>query len=370
MNVFLEDTNQIEGVSIMRTGFRIITVFKLVGIVFIALLTLSACGGATSPQDSPPADATAATPASETAPVETLPPLEPVELAPGEKLRVVATTNIIADVVANVGGDHIDLAALLSVGADPHSFEATPSDYRALEGAHALFINGLHLEEALAPVLDTVRDETPVVSVNAGVKPLTLADEADHAQEAEEHEHEEHEHGGVDPHTWMDVRNVKQWVANIQEALSELDPANADAYAENADRYLAELDALAAELADKVAELPADQRKLVTDHDSFGYFAAAYDFTIVGTVIPSFSTLASPSAQDLARLHDQIKAEGVKAVFVGMTVNPKLADQLASDLGIQVVSLYTGSLSDKDGPAATYIDYMRYNVNAIVDALK
>jgi ABC-type Zn uptake system ZnuABC Zn-binding protein ZnuA len=272
-------------------------------------------------------------------------------------------------VVANVGDDHIDLTALLPVGADPHSFEATPSDYRALEGAHVLFINGLHLEEALAPILDSVRDETPVVSVNAGIQPLTLADEAGHAGGGEA-ETEKQGREGVDPHTWMDVRNVQQWVANIQQALSELDPANAAAYAENADRYLAELADLEKELADKVAELPVDERKLVTDHGAFGYFANAYDFTVVGTVIPSFSTLASPSAQDLARLQDQIGAEDVKAIFVGMTINPKLADQLASDLDIQVVPLYTGSLSDKDGPAATYIDYMRYNVNAIVDALK
>ena len=174
----------------------------------------------------------------------------------------------------------------------------------------------------------------------------------------------------VDPHTWMDVRNVKQWVANIRQTLSELDPDNAATYAENADRYLAELDALEQELADKVAELPVEKRKLVTDHGAFGYFANAYDFTVVGTVIPSFSTLASPSAQDLARLQDQIEAEDVKAIFVGMTINPKLADQLASDLDVQIVPLYTGSLSDSDGPASTYIDYMRYNVNAIVDALK
>ncbi len=353
----------------MRTEARTVAVLKLAAIVFIVLFTLSACSGAKSPPDNATADATAVDVVSETTLVETMPALEPVELAPGEKLRVVATPTIIADVVANVGGDHIDLTALLPVGADPHSFEATPSDYRALEGAHVLFINGLHLEEALAPILDSVRDETPVVSVNAGVQPLTLADEAGHGEEGAADE-EKSGHGNVDPHTWLDVRNVKQWVANIQQTLSELDPVNASAYAENADRYLAELDALEKELADKVAELPVDQRKLVTDHGAFGYFANAYDFTVVGTVIPSFSTLASPSAQDLARLQDQIEAENVKAIFVGMTINPKLADQLASDLDIQVVPLYTGSLSDSDGPAATYIDYMRYNVNAIVDALK
>jgi ABC-type Zn uptake system ZnuABC Zn-binding protein ZnuA len=129
----------------MRTGFRFVFTFKLAGIVLIALLALSACGGEKSPPDDVTADATAVDFVSETTLVETMPALEPVELAPDEKLRVVATTNIIADVVANVGDDHIDLTALLPVGADPHSFEATPSDYRALEGAHVLFFDHAHL---------------------------------------------------------------------------------------------------------------------------------------------------------------------------------------------------------------------------------
>ena len=119
-----------------------------------------------------------------------------------------------------------------------------------------------------------------------------------------------------------------------------------------------------------VAELLPEQRRMVTDHDSFGYFADEYDFEIIGTVMPSLSTMASPSAAHLAQLHDQIEAQAVKAIFVGATVNPDVAQSIAGDTGVQIVMLYTGSLSDADGPADNYLDFMRYNVGAIVEALK
>lgn len=124
------------------------------------------------------------------------------------------------------------------------------------------------------------------------------------------------------------------------------------------------------ELGEIVAVLSPEQRKLITDHDSFGYFADAYDFDIIGTVMPSLSTTSAPSASQLAQLHDQIVAEGVEAIFVGTTVNPNVAEAIATDTGVRVVPLYTGSLSETGGPADNYLDFMRYNVAAIVDALK
>lgn len=192
--------------------------------------------------------------------------------------------------------------------------------------------------------------------------------EHDHAHAEEEGHH--HHHEGPDPHTWFSIHAVEQWVENIEQLLSDSDPANAEVYAANAAAYLAELEALDMELDALVAQLPEARRKLVTDHDSFGYFVAEYDFDKVGTVIQSFSTLASPSAAQLAELQEQIEAEGIEAIFVGTTVNPDLAEQVAVDTGIRVVPIYTGSLSEEGGPAASYIDFMRYNVTAIVDALR
>jgi len=299
--------------------------------------------------------------------VDVLPALTPVDLAAGEKLQVVATTNLVADIVAQIGGEHIALYTLMAAGIDPHSYTTTPADMRTLTDADVIFINGVHLEEALNALLDTLA--APIVPVNVGVVLNEFAPEEEHAAESEA-EHEEHEHGEADPHTWQSVANVKVWVENTRASLSQLDPTHADAYQAAADAYQQQLDTLDTELRAKITEIPVANRKLVTDHDTFGYFARDYDFAIIGALIPSLSTTAEPSAQSLAALQDQITQAGVKAIFVGTTVNPRLAEQMAQDLGIQVVSLYSDSLSAADGPAATYLDFMRYNVNAIVAALE
>ena len=232
---------------------------------------------------------------------EELPPLSPVALADGEKLRVVVTTNLIGDVVHNVGGDAIELTQLLPTGADPHSYQAKPDDMRRLNDAHVVLVNGLHLEEAMQSVFDSLGD-IPVVSINAGVETLEFG--ADHEEEPASGD--EHDHAGADPHTWMDPRNVAIWTDNAVAVLSALDPGNADTFAANGAAYRAELAALHDELAATFAAIPAERRKLVTDHDSLGYLASAYDFAVVGSVVPSLSTLASPSAQELAALQSQI----------------------------------------------------------------
>lgn len=289
----------------------------------------------------------------------TLPEVAAVDLAEGEKLRVVATTNIVGDVVRQIGGDAIDLTLLLPPGTDPHSYQARPDDLRTLNQAHVIFVNGLHLEEAMASVLENLDSDAPVIVINTGVTTLEL--DADHA--------DDQHHEGADPHTWMDVRNVEHWVENVAATLSALDPADAETFAANAAAYTTELAALHQEIATALAALPAAQRKLVTDHDNLGYLANAYGLTIVGTVIPSLSTMAAPSAQELAALQQQIAREGVKAILVGTTVNPSVAQQIANDTGAVVTTIYTDSLSDENGPAATYIDMMRYNLAQIVTAL-
>lgn len=339
-------------------------------LLLVFIITGCAAGSATAnrPVDEPAAAHEADhDQASTTLDTAVLPPLTAVKLAAGEKLQVVATTNLVADLVAQVGGEHITMYTLMGPSVDPHSYTSTPEDMRTLEGAHVVFINGLHLEETLADHLSALA--APVVAVNVGVTPRELAAD-EHADEQEAaNKEDEHHHEGADPHTWQRVANVKQWVENVRTTLRQLDPPQAAAYDAAADAYLVQLDALDAEIRAKVATIPADNRKLVTDHETFGYFADEYGFTIVGALIPSLSTSAEPSAQALAALQDQLTKTGVKAIFVGTTVNPRLADQIAQDLGIQVVSLYSDSLSAPDGPAATYLDFMRFNVNAIVAAL-
>lgn len=342
-------------------------------------LVLSGC---VAPVTSPSAAAATATPEihreQENHSAE-VPILNPVNLAADEKLRVVATTNILADVVRNVGSDQIELATLLPVGTDPHSYNATPADLRLLSDAHVVFIVGEGIEESLLAVIENREGEGALIAVNSGIILMEMEEHDEAEAHTDEHEDEyeethdeaeDHHHHALDPHTWTAVPNVMHWVEIIEHALGELDPANAEAYESNAAVYLAELEALDAEIEAAVAAIPAENRKLVTDHETFGYFAARYGFEVIGSVIPSFSTLAAPSAQELAALQQQIEAEGVKAIFVGSTVNPSLAGQIANDVGVQVVPLYADSLSDPTGPAPTYIDMMRYNVTAIVAALQ
>jgi len=335
-------------------------------IIYFLLVTIFVLSGCATPTGAP-APTETAVPADAHEHTNELPTLNAVSLDTGEKLRVVATTSIIADVVANVGGERIELVDLIPPGSDPHGYVAAPEDLRALSEAQVIFVNGLGLEETLASVLENPDGNAVVITVNSGIEPLTAAEgEAEHEGENEA----EHHHEGVDSHTWLNVQNVLHWVENIEHSLSTLDPANATAYAAAAQAYSTELTALDAEVRAAAESIPAEQRKLVTDHDALGYFANTYGFVIVGALIPSFSTLAAPSAQELAALQDQISSEGAKAIFVGASVNPALSDQIANDLGIPVVVIYPESLSTADGPATTYVDLMRYNINAIARALK
>jgi ABC-type Zn uptake system ZnuABC Zn-binding protein ZnuA len=316
---------------------------KLAVLLILLLALLGACARPTPPPE-PEA--------------EGLPALSPAPLGAGERLRVVATTTIVGDVVARVGGDAVQLTVLLPPGADPHTYEPTPADLTAVAGAHVLFVNGLGLEGFLERTLRNVGD-IPVVPVSAGIQPRLL----------EEHGEESHAHGEADPHVWLDVRNVMIWVENIRQALSALDPAHADRYAANAAAYRAELEALDAWVLEQVAQVPPQNRKLVTNHPSFGYFADRYGFEQVAAVYP-ISPGAEPSAREIAELEETIRRFGVPAVFAETTVSPKLAEQVARDTGVRLVTLYTGSLGGPGSGVESYVDLIRYDVNAIVNALK
>lgn len=182
-----------------------------------------------------------------------------------------------------------------------------------------------------------------------------------------EHAHEE---GSCDPHVWTDPHNVMLWTLMIRDTLSAADPANADVYAANAAAYLDALQSLVEdEVEPQLATIPAENRKLVTNHLAFGYYAAAFDLEMLGAIIPSGSTLAEPSAAEIAALINAIREEGIPAVFAETTANPTLAEQVAAETGISFYALYTGSLSEPDGPAGTYLDYIRHNTEVITTAL-
>jgi manganese/iron transport system substrate-binding protein len=284
---------------------------------------------------------------------------------------VVATTTIVADVVKQVGGDRIELIALIPPGSDPHSFEPTPQDIAKVADADVVFANGAGLEEFLDVLIESAGATERVVHVSEGIDFIQI--ESAHAEEEQEGEEEEHghKHEGVDPHTWTEPNNVIIWVDNIQKTLSELDGAHAAVYQENAQKYQQELKDLDAWIKEQVKTMPVEDRLIVTDHKLFSYFARQYDFTQVGAIFPGYSTLSSPSAKELAALEDAIRQYDVKAVLVGNTVNPDLAERVAEDTGTKLIFIYTGSLSDEQSnEVSSYLDYMRYNVGAILEGLK
>lgn len=278
----------------------------------------------------------------------------------GAPLPVAATTSIVGDVVAQVGGDRIGLTVLMPAGTDPHTFEPTPRDLVLLSRARLVFINGAGLEEGLTPVLASPELRGKVVDLSAGLELRTLEDE---------HEEEDHAHGGVDPHVWFDPLLVARWVDRIAAALSEADPAGQGAYEARAAAYRSALEELDRWIQAEVARVPPERRLLVTDHRVLGYFAARYGFEEVGAIVPGFSTLAEPSAKEIAALADGIRRLGVPALFVSAEFNPALAAQLSRETGVRVVTLFHGSLSAPGGPAPDYLSFMRENVRRIVEAL-
>ena len=273
---------------------------------------------------------------------------------------------LIGDVVAQVGGDLIELSVLLPVGTDPHSFDPTPQDIAKVADADVVFANGVGLERFLDNLIESAGAKDKVVYVSEGIDFLVF-DGGEH--EGEEHEDED-THSSADPHTWTNPNNVIIWVWNVEKILGELDPENSEAYQANAGKYEAKLKDLDTWIREQAALIPIENRKLVTDHTLFGYYADEYGFEQVGALIPGYSTLAEPTAQELAEIENAIIDLDVPAIFVGNSVNPSLGERVAEDTDIALVFVYTGSLSEPDGEAPSYLDYMRYNTTAFVNALK
>ena len=198
-----------------------------------------------------------------------------------------------------------------------------------------------------------------------------MAHDDDHDADEDGHDDHGHDHGEHDPHFWFDPPRVKQAVNTIAERLSAADPEGQDFYRHNAAAYNVQMDGLHSWIGEQVATLPEDRRVLVTSHDSFQYFAQRYGFEVAGAIIPSITTEVEPSAQDLAELIETIEHEGVPAVFTETIISDRLAQRVAEETGAKLVAgLYTGSLSEPDGDAGTYLDMMRHNTTTIVEALR
>jgi ABC-type Zn uptake system ZnuABC Zn-binding protein ZnuA len=276
-----------------------------------------------------------------------------------KNLNIIATNSLVGDVVSQIGGEKIILDVLLPLGTDPHTFSPTPQDAVKISNADIIFANGVGLEEFLRPLLENIGSPLKLVEISKGINFRTMSDEDSNSKSLV-----------ADPHTWMDPNNAIIWVDNIVSALSEQDPKNAEYYFENGLSYKAILNELDAWIRSEVSILPEEDRKLITDHLVFGYFVDRYGFTQVGAIIPGFSTLAEPSAQDIAQIEKSIRSMAVKAIFINTGSNQSIAQRISEDTGTRLVSLYMHSLSDISGQAGNYIDFMRFNVKSIINALK
>jgi len=269
----------------------------------------------------------------------------------GGEIKVVATTTQLGDVVRQVAGRAAQVTQILQPNSDPHTYEPRPGDVEASAGAQVVFLSGNGLDGWMAKVLSEAGGNPDVV---------TLADfDVDRVRAATG--------GGADPHWWHDPRNVEAAIPAIRDALTRANPRAKALYAANADAYLAKLRTLDAGIARCLATVPRAQRKLVTDHDAFGYFARRYGIAIVGAVIPSQTTEAEPSAGAVARLVATIRRESVAAVFPETSVSPKLARAIARETGASAsYTLYGDTLGPAGSPGATYLTMERANADAMV----
>lgn len=280
------------------------------------------------------------------------------------KLKVVATFSILGDITRNVGGEAIDLTVLASAGLDPHTYQPSPADLAKVAEADVVIENGLHFEGWLDGIIESSESLATRAAVGEAVSPLRNAPHAD------EEPADDHGHGEVDPHVWHSVANTIQMTKAIRDALAQADPANAATYHANAEAYIGQLQALDKWVFEQVGTLPEARRKLVTAHDTFGYFADRYGFEVIGTLLPTTTEGAMPSAQHLARLVDGVRAAGVPAIFAENVSANGAINQIASEAGVAVVaSLYTDALGSAGSGADTYIGLMRHNVQTIVGEL-
>jgi zinc/manganese transport system substrate-binding protein len=269
--------------------------------------------------------------------------------ARAEPLKVVASFSILGDLVRNVGGNSIEVTTLVGPDSDAHVYSPTPADAKRIADAKLIIVNGLGFEGWLPRLVQSSGSKAKIVTASDGIAPLRHGNDAD-------------------PHAWQSVGNAKVYVGNIRTALSAADPANAEQYRANTDAYMAKLDALEREVRDAIAKLPPARRKVISTHNAFGYFAAAYGIEFIAPL--GVSTESEPSARDIAKIITQVKQAKIPAVFLENVTDPRLMQRISAETGAKVGgTLYSDGLTGEKGDAPTYIDMVRHNIKALTRAL-
>ena len=272
-----------------------------------------------------------------------------IPLRAQEKIQIVASFSILGDFARNVGGNRVDVTTLGGPNSDAHVYTPAPADAKKIADAKLVIINGLGLEGWLPRLVQSSGSKAAIVVATSGIAPRKLGSDAD-------------------PHAWQSVVNAKIYVANIRDALIAADQPGTATYRANADAYLAKLDAVDREVRDAVAQIPEARRKVISTHDAFGYFAAAYGIAFVAP--QGVSTESEPSARDIASIITQIRTGKIPAVFLENISDPRLMRRISAETGARIGgTLYSDSLTAENGDAPTYIDMVRHNIKALTSAL-
>jgi zinc/manganese transport system substrate-binding protein len=270
-----------------------------------------------------------------------------------QKIPVIATFSILGDLVRNVGGDRIEVSTLVGPNGDAHVYEPTPADTKKVAAAKIVFVNGLGLEGWMTRLIKASGTKAPNVVASKGVKSRKMEEDGKEI---------------TDPHAWQSVANAKIYVANIRDGLIAADPAGKATYEANAKDYLAKLDAVEVDVKDAISKIPADRRRIITSHDAFGYFGAAYGMEFIAP--QGVSTESEASAKDVAKIIVQIKKQKIPAVFMENISDPRMMEQIARESGANIGgTLFSDALSDATGPAPTYLDMMHNNIHEFTTAL-
>lgn len=259
---------------------------------------------------------------------------------------VVASFSILGDMVKTIGGDAVSVKILVGPNSDTHTYQPTPDDAKTITDAKIVFVNGLGFEGWMQRLIESSGYKGPVVTASNGVNPRTMMDDGAKI---------------TDPHAWQDLSNGRMYVRNIAAALEQQIPDQAAAIRARAEKYDGQLADMDVQVKKQFAEIPAAQRKIITSHDAFGYFGAAYGMKVLAPI--AGNTEAEPNAADVAQIGDQMKREGIKTIFLENMINPRLVEQLAKDAGAKVGgTLYSDALSAPGEAAPTYLDMFKNNI--------
>ena len=270
-----------------------------------------------------------------------------------EPMKVSASFSILGDMVKQVGGDRVEVFTFVGPNGDAHVYEPTPADAKELSESKILFINGLGLEGWMTRLEKSSGFNGTVVTASKGVASRDMVED---------------EKTITDPHAWQSLANGKIYVANIRDALIAADPDGKATYEANAQKFLDGIAGMETTVKQAIAKLPSDGRKIITTHDAFGYFGAAYGVAFIAP--QGVSTEAEVSARDLAKIIRQVKTQKIPAVFMENVTDPRLMKRIAEESGARIGGkLYSDALSEPAGPAATYLDMMRSNLREFRTAL-